>query len=63
MTNFRLIFWWFCQGVSPVKTKNRTARRLPDFVFYGRGATAVFGYDPTREKRIQKSPQAFLNPK
>jgi len=32
-------------------------------IFYGQGATAVFGHDPTREKRIQKSLQAFLNPK
>ena len=26
-------------------------------------ANAVFLYDPSREKGIQKSPQAFLNPK
>ena len=49
----------------------RTLRSAPNAIFTGGAAmvkeqsksqNAVDLYDPTGEKRIQKSPQAFLNP-
>ena len=64
MTNFRLIFWWFCQGVSPpVKTKNRTALRLPDFVFFMGGAQLPFSVTTLPcENGIAERPQTLRYP-
>ena len=64
MTNFRLIFWWFCQGVSPpVKTKNRTARRLPDFVFLWAGRNCPFSVTSLPcENGIAERPQTLRYP-
>ena len=60
MTNFRLIFWWFCQGVSPpVKTKNRTARRLPDFVFFMGRAQLPFSVTTPPVKKDSEKPAGF----
>ena len=63
MTNFRLIFWWFCQG-SPrpqsKKTDSPQAARLG--IFMEKGANAVFGYDPTRENGIAERPQTLRYP-
>ena len=64
MTNFRLIFWWFCQGVSPRENKKSDSPQTARLCIFMGGVQLPFSVTSLPcENGITERPQTFRYPK